>query len=263
MLLAWSQLFRSKDTFGNYLNHVRTACLLVKQPIEVNALLPCAASDPYCIAFQVFSNPALKKAKQSILSAGQFSKRERLFVQRQARYAQLPRAVTYFSLVLCRQQIESMLRWAETEEDITHSAMALLFLVTYVFLLRLPSEALPIEVGRVPGKQQQAVLEMDEGKLILTLMRRKNRPAGSKLERTCWCRESCRTCPVHVLGPAVRGIQPGTALFGGFTAAGANSALKDMLGKIGVPKAKEYRTHDIRRGHARDLQLSGDSAPVQ
>ena len=166
-------------------------------------------------------------------------------------------------LFLCRQQIESMLRWAETEEDVTHSAMAMLFLVTYVFLLRLPSEALPIEVGRVPGKQQQAVLEMDDGKLILTLMRRKNRPAGSKLERTCWCKESCRTCPVHVLGPAVRGIQPGTALFGGIKTAGANSALKDMLGKIGIPKAKEYRTHDIRRGHARDLQLSGASVLIQ
>jgi len=150
-----------------------------------------------------------------------------------------------------------MLRWAETEEDTMHSAMAMLFLITYVFLLRLPSEALPIEVGRVPGKHQQAVLEMDDGKLVLTLLRRKNRPAGSRLERTCWCRESCRTCPVHVLGPAVRDIRTGTALFGGFTAAEANSALKDMLGKIGVAKAKEYRTHDIRRGHARDLQLSG------
>ena len=138
-----------------------------------------------------------------------------------------------------------------------HSAMAMLFLITYVFLLRLPSEALPIEVGRVPGKHQQAVLEMEDGKLVLTLLRRKNRPAGSRLERTCWCRESCRTCPVHVLGPAVRDIRTGTALFGGFTAAEANSALKDMLGQIGVAKAKEYRTHDIRRGRARDLQLSG------
>ena len=34
VLLAWSQLFRSKDTFSNYLNHGRTACILVKQPIE-------------------------------------------------------------------------------------------------------------------------------------------------------------------------------------------------------------------------------------
>ena len=99
MLLAWSQLFRSKDTFGNYLNHVRTACLLVKQPIEASALLQCVACALYCIVFQVFSNPALKKAKQSILSAGQFSKRERLFVQRQAYCAQFLRAVVYFSLV--------------------------------------------------------------------------------------------------------------------------------------------------------------------
>ena len=83
MLLAWSQLFRSKDTFGKYLNHVRTACLLVKQPIEASALPLSIASDPplHCFAVQVFSNPALKKAKQSILSAGQFSERERLFVQ--------------------------------------------------------------------------------------------------------------------------------------------------------------------------------------
>ena len=88
MLLAWSQLFRSKDTFGNYLNHVRTACLLVKQPIEASALLQCVACALYCIVFQVFSNPALKKAKQSILSAGQFAKRERLFIQRQASCAQ-------------------------------------------------------------------------------------------------------------------------------------------------------------------------------
>ena len=99
MLLAWSQLFRSKDTFGNYLNHVRTACLLVKQPVEVSAVLQRAASDPYRIEFQVFSNPALKKAKQSILSVGQFSKRERLFVQRQASCAQLLQAVVYFSFV--------------------------------------------------------------------------------------------------------------------------------------------------------------------
>ena len=43
----------------------------------------------------------------------------------------------------------------------------------------------------------------------------------------------------------------------GWYIAGADSALKDVLGRIGVPKAREYRTHDIQRGHARDLQLSG------
>ena len=46
ILLAWSQLFRSKDTFGNYLNHVRTACILVKQPIEACESLPSASVNP-------------------------------------------------------------------------------------------------------------------------------------------------------------------------------------------------------------------------
>ena len=84
VLLAWSQLFRSKDTFGNYLNHVRTACILVKQPMEARESLQSASVNPTLalIVVRVFSNPGLKKAKQSIVSAGQFSKRERLFVQR-------------------------------------------------------------------------------------------------------------------------------------------------------------------------------------
>ena len=67
----------------------------------------------------------------------------------------------------------------------------------------------------------------------------------------------------HYLSCTCSKIAAKMTLFGGFTAAGANSALKDMLGKIGIPKAKEYRTHDIRRGHARDLQLSGASVLIQ
>ena len=34
-LLAWSTLFRCKDTFSNYLNYVRTGCLLVKASVQV------------------------------------------------------------------------------------------------------------------------------------------------------------------------------------------------------------------------------------
>ena len=30
-----------------------------------------------------------------------------------------------------------------------------------------------------------------------------------------------------------------------------------MLEALGVPKARLYRTHDIRRGHARDMQARG------
>jgi hypothetical protein len=34
VLLAWSTLFRSHLTFSNYLGYVKTACMLVKAPVE-------------------------------------------------------------------------------------------------------------------------------------------------------------------------------------------------------------------------------------
>ena len=54
VLLAWSQLFRSKDTFCIYLNHVRTACILVKQPIEARESLQSASVNPHwhCLWFR-------------------------------------------------------------------------------------------------------------------------------------------------------------------------------------------------------------------
>ena len=65
------------------------------------------------------------------------------------------------------------------------------------------------------------------------------------------------TCPVHVLGPIVDQCPPGAALFGGITAADALSTLRAMLSAMGVQDAAAYGTHDFRRGHALDLQLSG------
>ena len=49
----------------------------------------------------------------------------------------------------------------------------------------------------------------------------------------------------------------GAQLFGGITAAGALAALREMLNALGVVKHEVYRTHDLRRGHALDLQCSG------
>ena len=97
-----------------------------------------------------------------------------------------------------------MLEWSESHLE--YRGHALLFLLAYVFLLRLPSEALPVRLtsggAHVEG---QAVLEVREGSLELRLWRRKNRPEGSTLTRGCWCRESRATCPLHVLGPVVEG----------------------------------------------------------
>ena len=41
---------------------------------------------------------------------------------------------------------------------------------------------------------------------------------------------------------------------------GAVEALRFLLEAVGTDRAKFYRPHDLRRGHAEDLRLSGDVA---
>ena len=106
-------------------------------------------------------------------------------------------------------------------------------------------------------------------------VQRKNRPQGSRLVRSCWCAQSQvhrralhqaastfwlwqATCPVHVLGPYLEEIAEGDQLFGGISAADATEALRLILKELGVAQAQAYRTHDMRRGHALDLQVSGE-----
>ena len=92
----------------------------------------------------------------------------------------------------------------------------------------------------------------------LQLKTRKNRPEGSLLKRGCWCKSSGRLmCPVHVLGPLIKNSQPGEALFAGISSQAALCKLRVMLAAIGVEKSECYRSHDMRRGHALDLQCAG------
>jgi hypothetical protein len=51
--------------------------------------------------------------------------------------------------------------------------------------------------------------------------------------------------------------RPGERVFLGITSAVALSTLRLSLQSIGVARSHECRTHDLRRGHAKDLQLSG------
>jgi hypothetical protein len=140
--------------------------------------------------------------------------------------------------------------------SLTHTSyakFAKLWLFTCAFLLRLPSEALPAFAGR--GDHQSSVF-MEGDTIVLVLKRRKNKPGGSRLVRTCWCSESKATCPVHRFGGMLRECA-GQRLFEGITSASALAALREMLEGISVPNAASYRTHDFGRGHALDLQLSG------
>ena len=70
----------------------------------------------------VFNDPALKRAKTAVLKRGSFIPRQKLFIGR-------------------HMVQDIVLNATETGRGM---AFAMLYLISYVFLLRLPSEALPV-----------------------------------------------------------------------------------------------------------------------
>ena len=217
-LLSWSTLFRSDGTWANYVGYVRTACILVNAPVDV------------------FREPAMKRAKVAIKKRCLFESRPNMFLQANI--------------------VKKMMRWALKPDNVGYRAHSFLFLISYVFLLRLPSEALPLTAG-------QACIYVEEDELVLELVTRKNKLRGSKLRRACWCKNgdsvAKATCPMHVLAPVLKQIEVGAILFKGITAGSALATLRYVLGCLEVDNAEAYRTHDLRRGHARDLQQYGAS----
>ena len=131
------------------------------------------------------------------------------------------------------------------------------FLLSYVFLLRLPSEALPT-VCALSGRQPvaQSVLRLEGDELVMCLQKRKNRRLGSTLRRRCWCRTSAITCPVHELAKMVDWSSD-RPLFEGMSSGEALRGLRRILQEMAEPEAAHYKTHDLRRGHAEDLRASG------
>ena len=132
------------------------------------------------LVFKVFDDPALRRAKESIEKRELFASRPRMFIQRHAQ-------IVIRVFILClrspgRRMVEDMMHWCS--EKVEYRNVAYLFLLTYVFLLRLPSEALPVVAGQ---GDEQACLFREGQTVVLELKRRKNKPAGSRLVRTCWC----------------------------------------------------------------------------
>ena len=122
----------------------------------------CMLANAECTALD---DPAVKRAKASIKKSQQFQPRERMWIR--------------------RELVERLMLWS-----LAHPAFekfAKLWLLAYAFLLRLPSEALPAFAGE--GDHQSALF-MEGSNLVLVLKRRKNKPGGSRLVRTCWCSES-------------------------------------------------------------------------
>ena len=219
-LVAWSELFRSADTYRNYLGYVRFACVLMDLPTEA------------------FGSQCIQRAKAAIRKRGNFVPRRKLFLRRHT-VAKLLGLVPQGKLP---------------------AEYAMLYLFTYVFLLRLPSEALPCTVGGAAFESDsQTLVWLGGDELHLRLQRRKNMPEGSQISRRCWCKSDCATCPVHVLGKFFAELPPGSQPFDRITPALALRALKAALALLPDTRkdASLYRCHVFRRGHAQDLAASG------
>ena len=92
VLLAWSTLFRSEGTLSNYLAYVKTACVILKAPTQVSGHRRALSCNGYLLlmvflAWQVFENPALVRAKASVKKAQNFQPREKMWIQRSAEHA--------------------------------------------------------------------------------------------------------------------------------------------------------------------------------
>ena len=220
-LMAWSTLFRSAGTFRNYLNYVKTACMIVGASTSV------------------FDSSELRKARKAVDKRGEFTSRPKMWIQHEE--------VT--KIVLCFYTFAD-------EEQPEYPKFAMLFLLTYSFLLRLPSEALPSirgNSGMASAGNHKAVLYRQDDDLFLKLSSRKNKPR----ERPCWCSQCSTTCPVHALWPFFEQLELGEKPFAGIAAGRAMQVLRSFMHSLGDRQHKLYRTHDLRRGHAKDLQMNG------
>ena len=177
------------------------------------------------------------RAKAAVDKAHNFQRRERMFIH--------------------KATVEQMVVWTE-ERDVELRRFAVLFLLAYSFLLRVPSAALPAVVGCCDGVQtSNAALVASGETLTLHLNRRKNKPTGSCLVRRCCCATSPNMCIVCLLRPLMLATPPGKRIFEGITAGGAVWALRHLLEAVGIEGAQAFRPHDLRRGHAEDLRLGG------
>ena len=161
--------------------------------------------------------------------------------------------------MLCNMVLAVERNW----EDMSGAA---LWMMSYIFLLRLPSEALPACKGSPDNAQlaDKQTLVWREGDVIcLRLLRRKNMPHGSgTLRRECTCRGSVHTCAVHSLWERFwlhkdEGEQPWARL----NPSRATSKMRGLLKRMRVPNAEQYGTHDFRRGHADDMRKLGCTLP--
>ena len=150
--------------------------------------------------------------------------------------------------------------------------------LAYVFILRLPSEALPVVrasltddllkrtplPGDCPALIGTRFLADSSERVVLKLRSRKATRGGAILMRPCFCDTddlgAKGICPIHDWWPAVcSSTSWGEPLFPSLRSKNINRILKGMLRSLKVPEADSYSTHAFRRGASMELKGSGST----
>ena len=170
-----------------------------------------------------FEHPCLKKAKRTIGSL-----------------ETVPRTKRAIQLTL----LEQLTPRCSLEGDVLSQALCL---TSCMFLLRAPSEALPLMIGSPMDKHRaldagaQSVLIAKPDNLEVGEAKQ-NKPRGSSMTRSCWCNQSAPTCPVHVLGRLVRGLPRNVQVYKNISADDVRITLRDRMKRLGQSKLSEFNT---------------------
>jgi hypothetical protein len=170
------------------------------------------------------------------------------------RISQLPE-----TLRLAEETIERLVLLAWELQDPEWGIMAAL---SFSFLFRVQSECLPLECGSraeaVNGLPQgrHSSIYVDEGKLVVRLRCRKNRPQGSILVRECSCANGRdqRLCVVHCMSWSDQ--IPGDRLFT-LTPSQTKQKLRRYSRMLGVRESGTLILKTFRASRATALALQG------
>ena len=148
-----------------------------------------------------------------------------------------------------------------------------LFYLSHLFLLRVPSEGLPIRrafsTDIITTKSPQEVkapiavrASGDNLRLILQIKKRKLNKTGAATLRPCFCDGEwmgpSSLCPIRDIRPLVRRSSlPGDQLFPNIQWWNLNRKSNAILGNMGVESSSGFPTNAFRRGAATDTMESG------
>ena len=154
-----------------------------------------------------------------------------------------------------------------------NSEFARLCYVTYLFMLRLPSESLPLTRALADGRllstdpsSTPATIGLrefqGEQRLVIKLNKRKNTKNTFIATRPCFCGENAllprHNCPIHRFWKAVlANTEPGGKLFPTFEGGDFSRVLRKVLLKLNIADSERYSSHCFRRGAATAILNSG------